>query len=77
MSGQLDGLRQQYESNTKRQDFNEKFLTGASQRLVGSTGQQKQQVSPVVTSKDQEAINWAKANPLDLRAIQIKALHGM
>ena len=53
MMGQLDGLRQQYESNVGRQDFNDRFLTGASKHLISN-------VKP-------EDIKDIKDDPLGLR----------
>ena len=58
MHGQLNGLRQQYEQSTGKNDF-DKFLS-------------TQVKTPTLTTQDQQALNWANANPNDPRAAAIK-----
>ena len=58
MHGQLNGLRQQYEQSTGKNDF-DRFLS-------------TQVKTPTLTTQDQQALNWANANPNDPRAAAIK-----
>lgn len=57
-----------------RQQKEQSALTSA-----GKAGQKiiQSEKQPQSSNKDQEAINWAKANPNDPRAQQILKLHGM
>ena len=76
MGGQLDSLRVQYQNGSGRDDFDKKFLTDASRKLFVEK-QAGGQGSERVLTPDEQALEWAKANPDDPRSAQIKQRLGV
>ena len=71
LAGQLDSLGLQYETGTGRKDFDKKLTPETRKTFEAVRG--KTARSPV----DQQALDWATANPTDPRAAQIKSKLGV
>lgn len=73
MGGQLQSLRQQYETGTGLKDFDKK-LTPRAREVFSSIGATKGTAAPTraMTPEDTQALEWAKANPKDPRAAAIR-----
>jgi hypothetical protein len=66
MAGQLQGYEQQYKVGTGRTDFHTRLQPKASAMLRSVQG------GTQMNAQDQQALQWANANPTDPRAAQIK-----
>ena len=75
LGGQLKSLELQYETGTKRKDFSEK-LTPAAKAVVSRLGGAAP-AAGAFSAQDQQALEWAKSNPNDPRAAQIKQRLGV
>jgi hypothetical protein len=74
LGGQLKSLNLQYENTTGRKDFDKKLTPEAKTTLDKLRGEtSKVNLAPA----DQQALDWAKSNPTDPRATQIKQRLGM
>ena len=69
MGGQLKSLELQYGNTTGRKDFEKKLTPAAKEELS--------KVKSNLTGADAQALDWAKANPNDPRAAQIKQRLGL
>jgi len=70
LGGQLNSLSLQYENTTGRKDFNTKLTPEAKNTVAKLRGENI--TTGALAPADQEAMNWANANPTDPRAAQIK-----
>jgi hypothetical protein len=70
LGGQLNSLNLQYENTTGRKDFNTKLTPEAKNTVAKLRGENT--TTGALAPADQEAMNWANANPTDPRAAQIK-----
>jgi hypothetical protein len=86
MAGQLHGLRYQYEHGTRKKDFDEMLTPRARERLGALEKAAAAGVAPAGdgaptaagrSAIDQQALDWANANPNDPRAAQIKQRLGV
>ena len=69
MGGQLKSLELQYGNTTGRKDFEKKLTPAAKEELS--------KVKSNLTGADAQALEWAKANPNDPRAVKIKQRLGV
>lgn len=72
LAGQLDSLGKQYEVGSGRKDF-DKRLTPETRKVFEGVRGKTATLSPV----DQQALEWATANPTDPRSAQIKSKLGV
>lgn len=70
LGGQLNSLNLQYENTTGRKDFSTKLTPEAKNTVAKLRGETT--TTGALAPADQEAMNWANANPTDPRAAQIK-----
>jgi hypothetical protein len=70
LGGQLNSLNLQYENTTGRKDFSTKLTPEAKNTVAKLRGENI--TTGALAPADQEAMNWANANPTDPRAAQIK-----
>jgi len=70
LGGQLNSLNLQYENTTGRKDFSTKLTPEAKNTVAKLRGENT--TTGALAPADQEAMNWANANPTDPRAAQIK-----
>lgn len=74
LGGQLNSLNLQYTNTTGRKDFESKLTPAAKSELQRIRGEQAPRA---LAPADQQALDWANANPKDPRAAQIKQRLGM
>ena len=79
MGGQLSSLKQQYEVGTNRKDFDTRLSGRAKQVIAGmeTPGEAAPAPAKPITGADQQALDWATANPNDPRAAEIKRRLGV
>jgi hypothetical protein len=77
LGGQLNSLNLQYENTTGRKDFSTKLTPEAKNTVAKLRGENSAPNVSRLAPADQQALDWAKSNPTDPRAAQIKQKLGM
>lgn len=73
LGGRLKSTQLRYENDTGLKDFQAKLLPATIRAISGETATPAAALTPA----DQEALNWAAANPNDPRAAQIRQKNGV